>query len=41
MDTPDFQTQKEGLMLHAGFAAGLQSVSDAWAYGDRGDSNDV
>jgi hypothetical protein len=30
MDTPDFRTHKEGWMLLAGFAAGLQSDSDAW-----------
>src|SRR3978361_1283125 len=30
MDTPDFRTHKEGWTLLAGFAAGLQSDSDAW-----------
>src|ERR1700754_3561071 len=30
MDTPDFRTDKEISMLHAGFEAGLQSDSDAW-----------
>jgi hypothetical protein len=30
MDTPEFRTHKEGLTLHAGFKAGLQSDSDAF-----------
>jgi hypothetical protein len=30
MDAPDFRTDKEISMLHAGFEAGLQSDSKEW-----------
>src|ERR1035437_1185526 len=41
MDTPDFRTQKRRWTLLAGFAAGLQSDSEAYAVIARSARNDV